>query len=299
MPLPSIVLDTYLRYKTGTKTFVQWLASSARATGTVEDLFTDPVSGRKKGKARKESKIAPSTSDEPIHIPLSLYDKLANAVIGSSTATVPKSMLDILHDAISKREECAVYYARKRARKGKYKSSSADAGHAYCISTLKATLNILLRKDVSMSHNEKRKDLTVSPDLEDRFPDLHLTDANSDKTPASEDIAVPETIKTEGDYAVEPTKEDAEFAFFCMMKDITDIRFFVRRTWRKHKAGLITLETAAMTMNAAIQIVEHLNMTFLESFPKQPEFEHIVEEKDHVTCLACDTQGLRFLRAKT
>lgn len=61
-----------------------------------------------------------------------------------------------------------------------------------------------------------------------------------------------------------------------------DIRFFVRSTWRKHKAGHITLETAAVTMNVTIQIIEELKMAFLKSFPSHPEFEHHYSLLQHI-----------------
>jgi hypothetical protein len=72
----------------------------------------------------------------------------------------------------------------------------------------------------------------------------------------------------------EPTEDDAEFAFFCLLKDATDIRFFVRRTWREHKAGPLMLETAAVIMNTAIQVIVHLDVAFLDVCPKFPQFEH-------------------------
>lgn len=65
MGLAPALVDTYRKYKKGTENFVQWLAGTARATGTVEDVFLahtqeklPTTGGRLKGKARKEAKKA-------------------------------------------------------------------------------------------------------------------------------------------------------------------------------------------------------------------------------------------------
>lgn len=51
------------------------------------------------------------------------------------------------------------------------------------------------------------------------------------------------------------------------MKDLTDIRIFIRRTWREYKHSQITLNSAAITTNTAIDVMRRLNEAFLESFP--------------------------------
>ena len=65
MGLAPLLVDTYRKYKKGTNNFVQWLAETARATGTVNDVFKDscqdvvpPTGGRLKGVASKEAKKA-------------------------------------------------------------------------------------------------------------------------------------------------------------------------------------------------------------------------------------------------
>lgn len=40
----------------------------------------------------------------------------------------------------------------------------------------------------------------------------------------------PKSIKTFDAYELEPTDEDLSFAIFCLFKDLTDIRHYVRQT---------------------------------------------------------------------
>jgi len=51
MALDPELFDTYKLYKAGTASLVTWLATAARKTSLVEDVFPKPVSkGRLKGK---------------------------------------------------------------------------------------------------------------------------------------------------------------------------------------------------------------------------------------------------------
>lgn len=69
-----------------------------------------------------------------------------------------------------------------------------------------------------MSHNEAGKAPAEAPELKDHIQNLHLTEFTSDKAPAPEVITVPKAVPVDDDYAVEPTKEDIEFALFCMIR---------------------------------------------------------------------------------
>jgi hypothetical protein len=152
-------------------------------------------------------------------------------------------MLDILREAISSRKGCTAYYPARRP-KAKTSRSSSDAGHAFCISVLESTLSTLEVKLTDTVHNA---DIHL---IETCVSTLGLAKCSAEASEKSQ------LLDNAEDYTAEPTAEDAEFALFCMLKDATDIRVFVRRTWREHKAGAITLETVAVTMNVAISIFE-------------------------------------------
>lgn len=106
MALPSFVVDTYRRYKRGTEEFVNWLATTARATGKVEHLFKkgdqnvlpQKNSKRLKGKARKDAKAVASPQGS-IEVPMRTFHDLAAAIV-KSKLVVPLQVMDILKDAI-------------------------------------------------------------------------------------------------------------------------------------------------------------------------------------------------------
>jgi hypothetical protein len=61
------------------------------------------------------------------------------------------------------------------------------------------------------------------------------------------------------------------------MKDLTDIRMFIRRTWREYKHGQTTLNSAAVTANTAIDVICRLNEAFIEIFPQSAEHKSLID----------------------
>jgi hypothetical protein len=70
------------------------------------------------------------------------------------------------------------------------------------------------------------------------------------------------------EYKLDTSDDDVSFAIYCFFKDLTNIRLFVRRTWREFKRGEIGLQAAAFTMNATIGMIEKLSVEFKEAYPR-------------------------------
>jgi hypothetical protein len=86
MALDPLVFDTYKRYKAGTAKLVSFLASTARKTKLVDDLFPAVLptkgNGRLKGKARSVLRHAPK--NQTYQIRTSDFVRMAE-VISTST----------------------------------------------------------------------------------------------------------------------------------------------------------------------------------------------------------------------
>jgi len=86
MALDPELFDTYKLYKAGTASLVTWLATAARKTSLVEDVFPKPVSkGRLKGKERAAQKY----KTETYQIRLADFTRMAEAVAARKTVFVP------------------------------------------------------------------------------------------------------------------------------------------------------------------------------------------------------------------
>jgi hypothetical protein len=82
--------------------------------------------------------------------------------------------------------------------------------------------------------------------------------------------------KTNSTYELEPSDEDLSFAIFCFLKDLTDIRHYVRQTWAEYREEQVTFTTAAVTMNTAISLLRRLNEDFVSDFPQFDEHVKII-----------------------
>jgi hypothetical protein len=68
----------------------------------------------------------------------------------------------------------------------------------------------------------------------------------SDWEPDYSSMPAPTKKTLQVTYKPEATPEDVSFALYCFMKDLTDIRIFIRRTWREYKHGRTTLNSARL-----------------------------------------------------
>jgi hypothetical protein len=130
-------VDTYRRYKRDTKTFTQWLGSTARSTGLVEDAFEDgsakksaPAKGRKKGQNRKRRKQATAYK-----ISVNDFIPLANAIKDAESSKVPRHILSVLGDIIQARKGCAAWYRAHQTKESDTKKSHNE-GHRHIIVVL-------------------------------------------------------------------------------------------------------------------------------------------------------------------
>jgi hypothetical protein len=283
------LVDTYQRYKIGTKAFIQWLATTARATGKVEDVFTTSsaheqtptTGGRLKGKARK---LAKQERSKPVaktyEVPLNGFPRLAKSVAAAANVTVPTSMFTILRDIIRARKECVSWFTGKEGEAQKEEKFKTRR-HRHFITVLEDVLKELLVKEPARNHQSsttKAKSANLSnlfnglevQDTADSIPVLETDPPHklADAVPLSTYVLESQTDERE---------QDAVFAIFCFFKDAIDMRLFVRRTWRDFKRGELTLITAASIMNAAIASIERLDASLIEQHPRFENYHDLIE----------------------
>ena len=75
------------------------------------------------------------------------------------------------------------------------------------------------------------------------------------------------------EYTMESILEEAGFVLYYLLKDATDIRLLVRRTRCLFKSNDVTLETAAVTMNVDISVIENMNCVLVKTFPDFPQLK--------------------------
>lgn len=276
MALSSDMVDTYRRYKKGTQSFVQWLAQTARSTGTVDKLFIPEKSagvpraatgGRLKGKARKEAKDLAVRTPTTIVISVNQFCTLAKAIATSKKiTTISPAVFQALRAVIGQRKECAQWYL---GNQDQIDSATQDANsqHQYFIEILQEVCSILEPK------KQKLRPVAPTTTPKAKKVDTQFAHLAVEDTIKTDDVEIPEslctpTTKDAVHYQSEISDADDSFALFCLLGDMRALRFFVKETWREFLRGDIALQTAALVTNTACAMLERLNDTFLEDFPR-------------------------------
>ncbi|CAN9168213.1 unnamed protein product [Alternaria alternata] len=298
MGLAPLLVDTYRKYKKGTNNFVQWLAETARATGTVNDVFKNscqdvvpPTGGRLKGAARKEAKKARLTHDATAtcQITTKSFVTLATAISADKRASVPPAVHTTLRAVIRGRKDCANWYAMSsNAEDDTVKEN--DARHKHFIKILETVLEILRAKQPRAQH-QPLKTKTPAPIPTKNTYDLLEAEELSESEDMPDMIESPaRPTKVKVIYKLELSDADVSFAIYCFLKDATHLRLTVRRTWREFAKGDIGLQAAALTMNAAVAMIEKLSNEFEEAHPRFKDSEN---QKMHITLINFVYKGYR------
>jgi hypothetical protein len=295
MVLAPHLIETYAEYKKGTDTFVQWLVETARATGTVGFLFKSgakvaalaaSAGGRLKGKARKQAKKeAPTPVLETQKISINVFDQLAHAIASDKTAKVPSSMFDILRSVIRGRKECAAWSIFNQINASDAMKETNE-GHQHFIAVLEHVMSILKVKEPSLRKAVPQTTTSAIDHITNVYECLRLED-----TVESDDLSEIVPLPTpSGIYKLESMRGETSFAIFCLLRDMTSLRIYVRRTWREFKRGNIALHTAALVMNAAIAKIQEMNNEFRTGDPNVDAMNHL-SILDYVYEHCCDKQN--------
>ena len=236
MGLAPLLVDTYHKYKKGTNNFVQWLAETARATGTVNDVFKDsrqdvvpPTGGRLKGATRKEAKKAGLTQNATAtcQITTKSFLALATAIAADKRTCVPPEVFTTLRAVIRGRKDCAVWYSMISDQVDDAVKES-NAGHRHFIKLLEDVLEIIKSK-LSQTQRQPLKAVKTTPlHTSNAFEHLKFEEPldTEDMPEAIESPVMPATQKVS--YKLEPSETDVSFAIYCFLKDATHLRLAAR-----------------------------------------------------------------------
>lgn len=275
MGLSPLLHGEYLRYKRDTKTITQWLGATAQSTSLANDVLkrkpdvgtTTSINKNRKRRGIRKEAIA-------YKITAKAYVKLAKAINHSHTTKVPRYILNVLKDTIATRKQFARDYNGTQQEKRSTTERQED-GHQHFIEILESVFELLApleeeRGGKAIPHSQQE------PEHSNSFYPLDVEECLDVETDTT---WVPVSTKkvTQDTYELETSPEDISFAVYCFMKDLTNIRIFIRRTWREYKHKHITLNTAAVTVNTAIDVIRRLNEEFIEDHPVFAEHNSLVE----------------------
>ncbi|KAF2262488.1 hypothetical protein CC78DRAFT_318787 [Lojkania enalia] len=274
--LSPLLYPTYLRHKKWLAYFLEWLAKTARSSGTVDDIFVVEQAQQNKGKQKgKKRQLDEQTTFE---ISLNSYIRLAEAVARDKGVIVPNQMIYFLRDIVRARKDCLAFYAYQGKGSQSAEQRRSSDSHIKAVEILKNVLQILepLCPAADTKHQPDPKAPQQITNIYEVLPPEEPEEpGRSEWLPDSPAYQLP---KKKVDYYQPKSSEgDKFFAIYCFLKDLSEIRFDVCRVWGEYKNRKISLSTAALTMSAAIEIFERLNNELLDEFPDFDDHRKIFE----------------------
>ncbi|TVY17417.1 hypothetical protein LARI1_G004222 [Lachnellula arida] len=278
MALDPVLFNTYKQYKAGTASVISWLVNQSKETNVSTKLLPaasgSQGSGRLKGKARAARK-----ENGPKHIvPLASIPQISQAIAEAAKAMVPLKIIRTLEEVIAARSECNDCFEQQGPRDTS--TTTSNRKHQYFVEVLRETLQILKPlsrvPDQTKAAKQKASNAKVNNDIIDLQNRLDYLEVD-EPTEWTASALPSKTNKTAGTFELEPRDEDVSFAIFCLFKDLTDIRHYVRQTWAEYREHQIAFTTAALTMNTAISIFRRLNEEFIAEFPDFDDHGEIIK----------------------
>ncbi|KAF3930952.1 hypothetical protein ABW19_dt0210223 [Dactylella cylindrospora] len=263
--LPESVLNTYKRYKNGTDKIISWLCRNGENTSAKA--------------AKSKSKRKPTNRKD-----IRTYDliHLASNIVASKVDT-PKDIVKSLKEVIYARSSCAKWY-RKNSFIG---ASSRDIekleSHEYFINILEQVLGILGGSEDPQSDSspvgpkneaERSKPQNMYEHLEVHEPQQGAT-ANETIGP-KENVRPVKPVKDLQEPSDESVIEEQLFALFCFFKDAEQIRAFIGEVWKEYADGKCGLSSAAVTTNAAFDLLRKANEDLIAEFPIFNDHENVI-----------------------
>ncbi|KAK5111505.1 hypothetical protein LTR85_011853 [Meristemomyces frigidus] len=267
----STLVGTYRRYKAGTQKLVKWLTDSA--------TLCNP-----------SSPLAPAAA--PSAAELLAY---ATRIVASADPTikVPIEIVDVARDAVLGRQSCAEWYAA--LAKGQPESSvtaQSNVRHQYFLDVLREVFRILLKAHKAGRPKRKKKMPELAADggdltnlfvhLEFEEPTISTGDeiaGAEDEVPcALEEVVIEEEQPAElpPTYELGDEEEKKSFAIWCLLKDMYDVRMYVRDMWRRYKEGELSFFAVSKMTNIAFDIIVQTCEEFGKQHPGLATFNDVV-----------------------
>ncbi len=271
-----------------------WLAAKAQELGysvNREDGHnTASISGRLKGKARKQEKekAAQTASTSTVHpcyvVKIKDFVPLAEFLAGYSKpiVKVPLALVKALDRAIELRTQHNEYARQSTSRDNKEAQPDADANHSYFLGVLGRVREVLRPRMAaamaeaprSPQHAKKSSaaaslDGREEEDITNRFKILNLEEpsqAFQDAPGASAKPQVQPPVRPSYVAEVDQSLEEKLMASFCLFEDIREIRAYVRHLWDKYRHFRLDLISAGITTNTAICLIRDMEDDYVRRF---------------------------------
>lgn len=274
--LPEFLVGSYRQYKQDTKFIATWLGTTAKSFGYSSESIppeTDTTKAKSNHKTKNgKPKTKKQKRDAARRIPreqrkyiISIQEflPLAQYIVAhiKSPSKVPSSVVSAIKRAVEARKDTSDWFKSNAA---------ASDGHDHFLSILEQVLSILEPYSSSGQLDEEDEETLVEnmfETLEIQEPSKSFLDSpglpQKDYGPGR---VLCEFIDAFMEYVQGYLEET--LAASALFRDIHKIYAQAEQVWRQYKDDKVDLITAAITSNAAIDLIRRLEEDFFEQFPR-------------------------------
>ena len=270
------IAGRYRRYKEGTTTIVDWLV---RAAGQCCDISDIVASLKTRGNKRRAT-----SGDTTLEIRTSELLHLATAIASSTPQVkIPVIITSTLRDVIAGRKSFSDLYAAGLTTQSRDVSSIKS--HQHFIVVLEEVEQILVTaqakaRTAELVSSEKgtpcaastptkkpkrKKQVLPKKDTKETmgnyFAKLNVHDCfdtpnDTYDTKLASAIDTSATIFPTVTFKLQKQHQDRDFALWCHLQDLNDVRTEVMKTWRRYLKGEVTFLMASITSNVAFGLMQ-------------------------------------------
>ena len=268
------VTGRYGLYKRGTQKVLDWLVDTADRCCDIRSMIGSlrPVSSETKTNTKTKPGKPKEEQKELVNITTQEIMALAIAIVDSPGKSIqmPAQVFYILEDVIKGRKQSAAWY-----QSSDQDGTMADGNrsHQHFIALLEKIRDMFaalgtrdtdkqpLPGTAKKSNKSNKSDKMDS--LSNLFAHLHVDESADldDASPGLETAAAPSKTMHFTLYDLK-AECDEEFAVWCFLQDLSDVRAFVYKTWVEFAQGEITFLAAITVMDIAICLMQCADLEF-------------------------------------
>lgn len=250
-------LGRYELYKAGTKKIVDWLTRNASRYIDISPFVTV-------GKSSTTSKISARALVSLAEVIVSTHRTSNPLPTGiTTTSTITK----LIREVIDGRQASADWYATQPT------SDEAELGneaHRFFIEILREIHSLLIsvqqpKKTASDSHSNSSTSKNAEQDINNLFSQLELEEPSASPLGNAQKLArqLPKSRTPIAKIALDDEAGNKEFALYCHLEDLRDVRQYIRGVWLDYASGAVSLLTAAMVTETAFGMMRIADERFV------------------------------------
>ncbi|KAK5127814.1 hypothetical protein LTR85_004930 [Meristemomyces frigidus] len=203
--------------------------------------------------------------------------------IANATIEIPAAVLELLADVISGRKVCADWYTAQVISSNGDASTTEESnkGHAHFLEVLQETYDVLKaarkRQKVAKWHSppEKSADVEREAEAKESLPSLfaQLEVEEPSENPLGDEPSP--TFQQQDEHEQQPEyhslevddSAEKEFALWCFLEDLHEIRTYLRSIWSDYATGELSFMTASAVTDQAFGIMRRTERDLKTCYP--------------------------------